>query len=118
MAEVPTLSPLIMALIGNHQLLRAQINIYPEGWKRPGHAWHHDGLKSGQAAVVFSVGATVKQQWRRTQHGKRSEAVIMEHGDVVLFNAQTDQEWEHGVKYGAAGGRFRASVVLTVRIAT
>ena len=47
MVEVPTLAPLIMALIGPHGLVRAQINIYPEGSKRPGHAWHNDGLKSG-----------------------------------------------------------------------
>ena len=62
MAEVTTLAPLVVALAGPHELVRAQLNGYLEGSERPGHAMHQDQIKSDEVSVVFSVGAKAGAQ--------------------------------------------------------
>ena len=51
------LAPLVVALVGPHELVRAQINIYPEGSERPGHAMHHDEIKFDEVRMVLNVSA-------------------------------------------------------------
>ena len=113
--HIPTLAPLVAALVGRYELTRMQLNLYaPEEDPHAGHAPHHDGLQDDELTLILNVGASITQDWQCADG--RTEQVNLRDGDVVCFGRSTDQRWQHGIKYGAARGKFRASIALTLKI--
>ena len=61
---MPTLAPLVLALVGRYELTRVQVNLYaPEEDPHAGHALHHDGLQHDELTLILNVGASIAQDW-------------------------------------------------------
>ena len=115
LARVPMLAPLLVSLVGDHQLVRMQVNCYPvEEDPHAGHRLHSDGLQTNELTLIVNMCASIIQTWKHP-NGTRTQ-MHLDRGDAVCFGRLTDQRWEHGIEYGAAHGEFRVSIVLTLRI--